>query len=279
MTATTTSGTASAAELAVPTLVGIRAAHHPTYDRIVFDFQGGLPASRTFEYVPALIADASGLYVPVAGRAILMVRFELAQAHTDEGTPTAPSRVAFGLPNIVTAVSGGDFEGVVTYGIGLARQDQYTALTLSNPDRVVIDIAAGFPTVPRDVWFFSSDRFATGQEPYFLPVTRPVLPLTPATGVVDRLFAGPTEAEKTQGLEFLASEATGFTGLTITQQVARIQLTGGCSAGGSTASIAGEIFPALKQFSTVDWVKIFDPMGGTERPTGQCDSIPFCLEP
>jgi hypothetical protein len=55
----------------VPTLVGIRAAHHPTFDRIVFDFSGGLPATREAAYVPELIGDGSGLPVPVAGRAIL----------------------------------------------------------------------------------------------------------------------------------------------------------------------------------------------------------------
>ena len=27
----------------VPTLVGIRAAHHPGFDRVVFEFRGGLP--------------------------------------------------------------------------------------------------------------------------------------------------------------------------------------------------------------------------------------------
>jgi hypothetical protein len=31
---------------ATPTLVGIRAAHHPGLDRVVFDFAGGLPANR-----------------------------------------------------------------------------------------------------------------------------------------------------------------------------------------------------------------------------------------
>ena len=280
MTGTTAKDAAAATQLAgMPTLVGIRAAHHPTYDRIVFDFQGGLPARHDLSYVPALIGDASGLPVPVAGRAILQVRFEPAQAHTDEGTPTVPERVAFALPNIITAVRGGDFEGVTSFGIGLSERQPYTTLTLSNPYRVMIDIKAAFRTVPRDVWYFAPDRFSTGQEPYFVPVRRPVLPLTPAVGVLDRLFAGPTDGEKAQGLAFLASEATGFTGLSISQRVARVQLTGGCNAGGSTASIAGEIFPALKQFTTVDWVKILDPEGGTERPTGLCDSIPFGLEP
>jgi hypothetical protein len=61
--------------------------------------------------------------------------------------------------------------------------------------------------------------------------------------------------------------------------VARLRLTGGCSSGGSTASIANEISPTLKQFSTVDFVKIYDPAGRTETPNGLSDSIPFCLEP
>ena len=41
-------GAAPAASAAptVPVLVGIRAAHHPTFDRIVFDFRDGLPAGR-----------------------------------------------------------------------------------------------------------------------------------------------------------------------------------------------------------------------------------------
>ncbi len=37
--------------------------------------------------------------------------------------------------------------------------------------------------------------------------------------------------------------------------------------------------PSLRQFSTVDHVKIYDPSWRTENPTGQTDSIPECLEP
>jgi hypothetical protein len=61
--------------------------------------------------------------------------------------------------------------------------------------------------------------------------------------------------------------------------VARVQLTGGCSSGGSTVTIAGEIMPTLRQLGTVDWVKIYDPAGHTEHPLGHQDSIPACLEP
>jgi hypothetical protein len=269
----------ASAHVTTPTLVGIRAAHHPTYDRIVFDFQGGLPARVRVEYVPELIADGSGLPVPLAGQAILQVSMSPAQAHDDAGQVTAPGRVSFPLPNIITAVRSGDFEAVTTYGIGLTQKEGFHTFALTSPDRVVIDIGAAFPTVQRQVYFFDAAAFASGAEPFYVPVLRPVLPKTPATGAMDRLFAGPTAAEQSRGLQFLSSGATGFRNLSISQGVARVQLTGGCNSGGSTATIAGEIFPTLRQFSTVDFVKIFDPAGKTETQGGSSDSIPFCLEP
>jgi hypothetical protein len=217
--------------------------------------------------------------VPVAGRAVLQVRFEQAQAHDEAGEVTAPDRIAFGLPNVLTAVRSGDFEAVTIYGIGVARQQPFRLFTLDNPARVVIDIDAAFPTVQRDVYFFDAGRFAASQLPFYVPVRRPVQPTTPATGVMDALFAGPTPAEQASGLQLVASGATGFSNLSISRQIARVRLTGGCSSGGSTESIAGEIFPTLRQFSTVDFVKIHDPSGQTEQPDGPVDSIPECLEP
>ncbi len=262
----------------VPTLVGIRAAHRPGFDRLVFTFDGGLPASRRVAYVPQLLADGSGLPVPVAGRAVLRVRFSSAKAHDATG-PTVPARLAFPLSNAMTTVRAGDFESVATYGVGLAKRTPYTVSTLRHPPRVVVDVRAAFPTVSRKVFFFQAGNFARGTEPYFVPRPRPVRPLTPATGVLDRLFAGPLPAERADGLRLLRSGATGFTKLSIADRIARVQLTGDCSSGGSTATIAGEIMPALRQFPTVDWVKIYAPDGTTERPNEPRDSIPFCLEP
>jgi hypothetical protein len=271
--------TADAAPPTIPVLIGIRAAHHPTYDRIVFDFRAGLPSSRQAAYVSELIGDPSGLPLPIAGRAILQVRFEQADAHDMTGHATAPARIAFGLPNIITAVRAGDSEAVTTYGIGLAKRQPFHMFTLTNPYRVVIDVDAAYTTVQRRVFFLDSHRFAANQEPFFVPVLRPVLPFTPATGVMDNLFAGPTPAERAAGLRFLASKATGFSNLSIRNQIARVRLTGGCGSGGSTVTIAGEIMPTLRQFATVDHVKVYDPSGRTERPTGPVDSIPECLEP
>ena len=96
---------------------------------------------------------------------------------------------------------------------------------------------------------------------------------------MQRLFAGPTQAELARGLKFVSSGATGFKILSIRDGVARVQLLGKISSGGSTFTIASEIMPTLKQFRSVRWVKIYDRFGHTERPFGHSDSIPFSLEP
>lgn len=272
-------GTATAATPRVPTLVGIRTAHHPTYDRVVFDFAGGLPSRHWVRYVSPLRADPSGQVVPVAGRAVLAVTLSPTNAHTATGVPTAPARVAYALPNVMTVVRAGDFEAVTTYGIGVAQKASFRVFTLRHPDRLVIDIRSTFRTVWKKVWFFDERRYLANTEPFFTPVLRPVRPWTPATGVMDRLFAGPTASERAHGLRLLASNATGFTKLRIGDGIARVQLTGRCGSGGSTVSIAGEIMPSLRQFATVDHVKIYCPHGHTERPSGHTDSIPMCLEP
>ena len=271
------SGGAAAAQ-PTPTLVALRAAHHPGYDRIVYEFRGGPPPRPSVQYVDRLVGDASGLPVPIAGRAILRVRLAPATAHDPAG-PTVPGRRAFALPNIMTNVQAGDFEGVTTYGIGLARRTRFHVFTLRSPSRVVIDVRAAFPTVARKVYFFNRKSFENNNGPYVSPRLRPVRPLTPAGGVMDRLMAGPVPGEAADGLALVASHATGFTGLTITDGVARVKLTGGCSSDGSTVTIADEIMPTLRQFASVHWVKIYGPDGSTERPTGHTDSIPTCLEP
>lgn len=274
--ATPTGSAATAPD--VPTLVGIRAAHRPGFDRVVFEFRGGLPSSRRVRYVDHLLADASGLPVRIAGRAVLRVRFEAARAH-DAGGATVPGRKAFALPDVMTTVRAGDFESVTTYGIGLAKRTHVHVFTLGRPSRVVIDIRAAFPTVNRKVWFLDRNRFLANTPPFLTPRLRPVRPSTPATGLMDRLFAGPLMAEKVGGLRFLRSGARGVSHLSITDGVARVRLTGGCSSHGSTLTIADEITPTLRQLAPVHWVKIYDQAGHTERPTGHSDSIPTCLEP
>jgi len=122
------------------TLTDVRAASHDTFDRIVFEFADGLQPPARIEYVASVSQCGSGLPVTVPGGAILQVRMEHAQAHDNNGQPTADRTVA-GTGNIIAgAVSVCDFEGVVTYAIGVPSQLPFVASTLSNPARLVIDI-------------------------------------------------------------------------------------------------------------------------------------------
>jgi hypothetical protein len=133
----------TAQQPASATLVAIRAAHHPEttpkYDRVVFEFDGPLPLLR-IEYVSQLVADGSGLPVALEGSSILCVQFTPAYAHDEHRNITAPQRLKPALPIVKEIASAGDFEGVVTYGIGLARKAETRILTLANKSRIVIDI-------------------------------------------------------------------------------------------------------------------------------------------
>lgn len=263
----------------VPLLVGVRPSHHPGFDRLVFEFERGLPSNVETEYVDQLVGDFSALPIRVAGRAVLRIRFEPSTGHTDDAVATAPRRRAFALPNLMELVPAGDFEAVTTYGVGMAKQTDVTVSTLTDPYRVVVDVKAAFETDGRPVWFFNQDRYLANTLPFFSPRTRPVRTRVPAVDLLDRIFAGPLPRERVRGLRLLRSRATGWTDLRIADGIARVQLVGGCSSGGSTVTIAGEIMPTLKQLPRVRWVKIYDPDGTTGSPTGPTDSIPECLEP
>jgi hypothetical protein len=246
------------------------------FDRVVFDLTR-VPGYRV-QYVRQVIQDGSGQPLSLRGRAFLTVRLEPAAAHTERGEATAPLRIRPGFIALKEVRSAGDFEGVVTYGLGIATRSDFRVFRLSSPNRLVVDVALPkrHPFDCRSgavqVYFADADANAA-------PVTRRVPVPAVGRGALTALFAGPTDAESALGLRLVTSDATGFTGLSIRDGVARVRLTGGCNSHGSTFTVANEIVPTLKQFPTVRYVKIFDPRGRTEQPTGRADSIPECLEP
>jgi hypothetical protein len=123
-----------------PTLVAVRAAAHPGFDRVVFEFRGGLP-SHQVRYVDRLVQDGSGNVVEVAGVADLEVLFQDANAHDESGAPTvSPRRFSPGLTAVKEVAEVSDFEANVSFGIGLDRRRPLEISTLSNPSRLVIDI-------------------------------------------------------------------------------------------------------------------------------------------
>jgi hypothetical protein len=261
-----------------PTLTAVKAKHVGDVDRVTFTFSGGVPDHVYPQWVDRVAYDGSGLPVRVAGAKVLVVGFTSATAHDEDGL-TVARRTAYALPNVITSVYAGDFEGYVAVGLGVQKQTSYTVTKLTNPDRVLVDVDADFPTTTRKIWLVDTDAVETGDGPVFVPRARRVRADAPAAAALHALFAGPTPRERAAGLRLVRSGAWGFDDLAIADEVARLRLTRGCKSGGSTVTVAGEIAPTLRQFPTVDWVKISAPGGGTEQPGGPSDSIPTCLDP
>lgn len=132
---------APAGAQSAPTLTDVRAGGHTGFDRVVFEFRGAVPTHRV-GYVDQLVQDGSGRPVAVAGAADLEVVFQGANAHRQDGSPTiSPRRFSTGLPAVKEVAQIGDFEAVVTYGIGVDRKRPLKVSTLSNPSRLVIDVS------------------------------------------------------------------------------------------------------------------------------------------
>jgi len=113
-----------------------------SFDRVVFQFN--TPATPGFhvEYVDKPIRHcASGKVVRVAGDAWLEVRMIPAQAHSDAGQATIAQtdRMVTG-GNLRQLVQTCDFEGHVTWVLGVGSPNRFRVVELTNPSRLVVDI-------------------------------------------------------------------------------------------------------------------------------------------
>ena len=128
-------------------LTDVRAASHPGFDRVVFEFRNGVPGYDVRYVEPPVHADGSGAEVAVAGDAILVVRMEpaLDADLTQESAPatyTGPTRFSPDTKAVVELVRIGGFEAVLTWAIGVNGKQPFLVSRLDDPARLVIDIAA-----------------------------------------------------------------------------------------------------------------------------------------
>jgi hypothetical protein len=123
-------------------LVSIRHAQHPGYDRVVIDLRGAKPGYDV-RYVSAVTYDPSGKRVSMPGRYYLQIALDPASAYTTSGTHTysGANRVTTGYPTLKGFVVNGDFEAVLSVALGLSKKAGFRVMTLSNPTRIVIDVA------------------------------------------------------------------------------------------------------------------------------------------
>ncbi len=97
--------------------------------------------------------------------------------------------------------------------------------------------------------------------------------------VLTEYFKGPGYTEKyVYRWTAVTSGFTGFTKLDVTNGVARVYLRGACAPTDYSYTVAKPLMVNLKQFSSIQSVKIYDQNGTTENPDGPGDSIPTCLD-
>jgi hypothetical protein len=122
-------------------LRNVRTGDQPTFDRVVFEFEGAKLPDYDVKYVRSPVQCGSGLTVEVDGSVYLQVRFTPAQAHNEAGASTVPFlQRKVRLPVVKEVRSICDFEADVTWVVGLASRKEYRVMELEGPPRLVIDI-------------------------------------------------------------------------------------------------------------------------------------------
>jgi hypothetical protein len=114
------------------------------FDRITFEFRDARPGYLVEYVAPPIIADASGEEVEIDGDAFLRIRMEPAAGHdpvTGDVTYDGDLELNPELPALVEAERTGDFEGVLTWVLGLAEETDFRVYELQEPYRLVVDVA------------------------------------------------------------------------------------------------------------------------------------------
>jgi hypothetical protein len=131
----TSSGSGGQAQLS-----GIDAGCHATFDRLVVRVGSGNPGYDV-RFVNRIVADPSGNPVALLGSKRIKVVIRPARGHTAGGTNLLPSTLTPPCSNLRQVKKAGDFEGVVSFGLGLARRTGFRVFRLTGPTRIVIDVA------------------------------------------------------------------------------------------------------------------------------------------
>lgn len=126
-------------------LTAVRAARQPCFDRVVLEFREPGAPGFTVEYRPGpVVRDGSGDPVSVDGSAFLVIRVERASGFdSGTGTPSYTGPARLDPPDTVhvrEVVRTGDFEGQLTWVVGLDGERPFTVSTLPDPTRIVVDV-------------------------------------------------------------------------------------------------------------------------------------------
>jgi hypothetical protein len=125
-----------------PVLTGIRTGLNTDFDRVVLDMSGPRP-TVSYQWTDELIQDPSGEIVWLTGADFVDVHLNPAAAHDEAGNSTYTGPQKFrtrNLHNVMAVAVTGDFEAVLSIGLGTRYRSWVRVFTLDSPTRVVIDV-------------------------------------------------------------------------------------------------------------------------------------------
>lgn len=122
-------------------LTAFRVLQHKIHDRLEFDFSGAFGAVEV-RYVPIARADPSGVAVAVQGNAFLEITIHDAYARWGQQPAySGPTSFTPNYPTLKQATMSGDFENVLTFGVGIDRVAGFLIMRYPSPNRLAVDIA------------------------------------------------------------------------------------------------------------------------------------------
>jgi hypothetical protein len=125
-------------------LTAVRAAAHPGFDRVVFQFEGTEVPGYRIEYVEEItLGESDDQFLTLQGGALVQATFQgTASDDYRPGTQTVPDISTPGLAQVKQVGLAEDWEGLVRLGVGLDHRAGFRVLELGDPVRVVVDVAS-----------------------------------------------------------------------------------------------------------------------------------------
>ena len=121
-------------------IFGLRVGCHKTFDRFVVRTRFAGPGYDV-RYARQVVYGGSGRPVSLLGDARIQVVLRPARGHTMRGASLLPGVVTPLCPTLRQVRIAEDFEGVVSFGLGVRHKQGFRVFRLPAPNRVVIDVA------------------------------------------------------------------------------------------------------------------------------------------
>lgn len=132
------------ATVALANITATRIGQHDGYDRVVFEFEQGIPEVSIERAEPPFTEDASGAPLDVDGSSFLRITMRGGTAQMEDGGSSYNGATAYDpeFDTLTALVRGGDFEAQSTWYVGLTNDAcvRVGVLTEAGAPRLVIDL-------------------------------------------------------------------------------------------------------------------------------------------